>query len=133
MQTDKTAESMVEIRKELRDVLLRRKPDDAELKFAKDSIAIALPGNNETSNEIADSYGEILTFGLKDSYWNDFVGDLTALTPADVNAVGGQADSPGCADLGGGRRSRRRSRSRVRALNFGEVTVLDADGKVVSK
>ena len=53
-----------------------RKPDDAELKFAKDSIAIALPGNNETSDEIADSYGEILTFGLKDSYWNDFVGDL---------------------------------------------------------
>jgi hypothetical protein len=32
---------MVEIRKELRDVIGARKPDDAELKFARDSIAIA--------------------------------------------------------------------------------------------
>jgi predicted Zn-dependent peptidase len=31
VQTDKTAESMVEIRKELRDVIGARKPDDAEL------------------------------------------------------------------------------------------------------
>ena len=69
VQTDKTAESMVEVRKELQDIIGARKPDAAELKFAKDSIAIALPGNNETSNEIADSYAEILTYGLKDSYW----------------------------------------------------------------
>src|SRR4029079_11883187 len=94
VQTDKTAESMVEIRKELRDIIGTRKPDDAELKFAKDSIAIALPGNNETSDEIADSYGEILTFGLKDSYWNDYVADLAKLTPADVNASSGKLVHP---------------------------------------
>ena len=105
VQTDKTAESMVEIRKELREVLTTRKPDDAELKFAKDSIAIALPGNNETSDEIAGSYGEILTFGLKDTYWNDFVGEVTALTPADVNKSRRRAHSSGSAHLGGGGRS----------------------------
>ena len=132
VQTDKTAESMVEIRKELREVLTTRKPDEAELKFAKDSIAIALPGNNETSDEIANSYGEILTFGLKDDYWNTFVGDLTALTPADVNASAGKLVKPDAltwvvvGDLSKIEKS-------VRALNFGEVTVLDADGKVVSK
>ncbi len=104
VQTDKTAESMVEILKELRDVIGTRKPDDAELKFAKDSIAIALPGNNETSNEIANSYAEILTYGLKDSYWNDYVGDLTALTPARVNRVRRPADPPRCAHLGRGGR-----------------------------
>ena len=27
----------------------------------------------QISNEIADSYGEILTFGVKDSDWNDYV------------------------------------------------------------
>jgi zinc protease len=132
VQTDKTAESMTEIRKELRDVIGSRKPDDAELKFAKDSIAIALPGNNETSNEIADSYGEILTFGLKDSYWNDFVGDLTALTPANVNESAGKLIHPDSltwvvvGDLA-------KIEKNVRALNFGEVTILDADGKVVAK
>ena len=132
VQTDKTAESMVEIRKELREVLTTRKPEEAELKFAKDSIAIALPGNNETSSEIANSYGEILTYGLKDTYWNDFVGDLTALTPADVNASAGKLVHPDSltwlvvGDLSKIEKS-------VRALNFGEVTILDADGKTVTK
>jgi zinc protease len=132
VQTDKTAESMVEIQKELREVLTTRKPDDKELKFAKDSIAIALPGNNETSNEIAGSYGEILTFGLKDSYWNDFVGELTALTPADVNASAGKLIKPDAltwivvGDLS-------RIEKPIRAGNFGEVTILDVDGKPVTK
>jgi zinc protease len=132
VQTDKTAESMTEIRKELREILTTRKPDAAELKFATDSIAIALPGSNETSTEIAGSYGEILTYGLKDSFWNDFVGDLNALTPADVNAVAGKLIQPEAmtwivvGDLA-------KIEKPVRALNFGEVTVIDADGKVVAK
>ena len=132
VQTDKTAESMVEIRKELREILDTRKPTDAELKFAQDSIAIALPGNNETSDEIANSYGEILTFGLKDSYWNDFVGDLTSLTTADVNKSAGRLIHPDAltwvvvGDLS-------KIEAKVRALNLGEVTVIDADGKVLAK
>jgi zinc protease len=129
VQSDKTAESMTEIRKELREVLTTRKPDQAELKFAVDSIAIALPGNNETSNEIANSYEEIVTYGLKDSYWNDFVGDLTSLTLADINASAGKLIHPDgltwvvVGDLA-------KIEKGVRALGFGEVTVLDADGKV---
>jgi zinc protease len=132
VQTDKTAESMIEIRKELRDLLTTKKTDDAELKFTKDSIAIALPGNNETSTEIAGSYGEILTFGLKDSYWNDFVGDITALTPAQVNAAAGDLIHPEVltwvvvGDLS-------KIEKPIRALNFGEVTVIDADGNPVAK
>jgi len=130
VQTDKTAESMVEIRKELRDVIGTRKPDDAELKFARDSIAIALPGSNETSSEIANSYGEIVTFGLKDSYWNDLVGDLNALTPALLNESSGRLVHPDSltwvvvGDLS-------KIEKAVRALDFGEVTVLDTDGRPV--
>jgi zinc protease len=128
VQTDKTAESMLEIRKELREVLSTRKPDEAELAFAKDSIAIALPGNNETSDEIANSYAEILTYGLKDTYWNDFVGEVTALTPADINESAGRLIHPDVltwvvvGDLA-------KIEDKVRALDFGEVTVIDSDGK----
>jgi zinc protease len=132
VQTDRTADAMREILKELRDVIGARKPDVAELDFAKDSVAIALPGNNETSNEIADSYAEILTFGLEDTYWNDFVGEINALTPADVNAAAGKLIHPDAltwvvvGDLA-------KIEKPVRALNFGEVTVLDTDGKAVSR
>ena len=132
VQTDKTAESMTEIRKELRDLLGSKKTDDAELKFTKDSIAISMPGNNETSGEIAGSWGEIVTFGLKDTYWNDFVGDLIALTPAQVNAAAGNLVHPDAltwvvvGDLS-------KIEKPVRALNFGEVTVIDPDGNPVTK
>ncbi len=132
VQTDKTAESMVEIRKELQEVLTTRKPDARELDFAKDSIAIAMPGNNETSDEIANSYAEILTFGLKDSYWNDFVGEVTSLTPADVNQAASKLIKPDAltwvvvGDLS-------KIEAKIRAMNFGEVTVIDADGKPVTR
>jgi len=132
VQTDKTAESMREIQKELLNVIGAKKPDEAELKFAQDSIAISLPGNNETSGEIAGSWGEILTFGLKDSYWNDFVGALSALTPADVNASAGKLIHPEAltwvvvGDLSKIEKS-------VRALELGEVSVIDADGKPVTR
>jgi zinc protease len=130
VQTDKTAESMVEIRKELRELLTTRKPTEAEVQFAKDSIAIALPGQNETADEIAGSYGEILTYGLKDSYWNDFVGEVTAVSVDDINKSAGKLIHPDAltwvvvGDLS-------KIEAKVRALNFGEVTVLDADGKPV--
>lgn len=130
VQTDKTAESMLEIRKELQEVIGQRKPDEAELEFARDSIAIALPGSNETSNEIANSYAEIITFGLKDSYWNDLVGELNALTPALVNESAARLVHPDSltwvvvGDLA-------KIEKPVRALNFGEVTVLDTDGRPV--
>ena len=132
VQTDKTAESMIEIQKELREVLTTRKPDARELKFAQDTIAIALPGKNETSDEIADSYGEILTYGLKDSYWNDFVGEVTSLTLADVNKSAGSLIHPDVltwvvvGDLS-------KIETKVRALNLGEVTVIDTDGKPVAR
>ncbi|HTU64849.1 MAG TPA: pitrilysin family protein [Steroidobacteraceae bacterium] len=132
VQTDKTAESMVEMRKELTEVLGSRKPTDAELKFAKDTIIIALPGSNETSTEIAGSYEEILTYGLKDSYWNDLVGDLGALTLADVNASAGRLIHPEgltwivVGDLA-------KIEKPIRALGFGDVTVLDADGRPVAR
>jgi len=132
VQTDKTAESMLEIRKELTEVLTTRKPTEAELKFAQDSIAIALPGNNETSDEIANSYAEILTFGLKDSFWNDYVGEVTSLTTAEVNKSAPRLIHPDAltwvvvGDLS-------KIEAKVRALNLGEVTVLDADGKAQTK
>jgi zinc protease len=132
VQTDKTAESMLEIRKELREVLGDRKPTEEELAFAKDSLAIALPGNNETSDEIANSYAEILTYGLKDSYWNDFVGSVNALTTADLGKSAARLIHPDSltwvvvGDLS-------KIEAKVRALNFGEVTVIDADGKPVGR
>ena len=130
VQTDKTAESMAEIRKELTDITGSRKPTEKEILEAKNGLTLTLPGNNETVSEVLGSYANVLTFGLPDTYWNDFVGQVTALTPADFSAAAGRLiDTKATTWLVVG--DLEKIEAKIRALNLGEVKVLDADGKVL--
>ncbi|HEY8508384.1 MAG TPA: pitrilysin family protein, partial [Steroidobacteraceae bacterium] len=130
VQTDKTAEAMQETLKELRDILGARTASEDEIEFARNSIALALPGSNETANDVAGSYSDIIIYGLPDTYWNDFVRDINALTPQQVAEATKKLIHPDSltwvvvGDLS-------RIEDSVRKLNFGEVRVLDAEGNVV--
>jgi zinc protease len=130
VQTDKTSESVQEIVKELKEILGTRPPTDEEIKFARDSLVLQLPGSNETSSEVAGSYADIVTYGLKDSYWNDFVGEVKAMTPARLTSAAQKLVRPDAltwvivGDLS-------KIEAGVRKLNLGEVKVLDPDGNVV--
>jgi len=130
VQTDKTAESMQEMLKELRDLAGPRPPSDKEIRFAKDTLVQALPGRNETSLEIAGSYADILTYGLPDDYLNNFVGEVEALSPAQLQAAGAELVHPQAltwivvGDLSA-------IEPAVRKLDIGEIRVLDADGRVL--
>ena len=90
----------------------------------------ALPGENETSSQVASSYADILTFGLPDTYLNDFVGQVEALTPAQVEAAGVELVHPQAltwivvGDLSV-------IEAGVRKLDLGEVRVLDTDGRIL--
>jgi len=130
VQTDKTAESIQEMVKELKEILGSRPPTDAEIKFAQDSLVLQLPGSNETSSEVAGSYADIVTYGLKDTYWNDFVGEVKQMTPEKLTAAARKLVQPDAmtwivvGDLA-------KIEADVRKLNLGEVKVLDADGNVL--
>jgi zinc protease len=127
VQTDKTAESMQEALKELRNLLGPQPLSADEIKFAKDSIVLSLPGENETAGEVASSYNNILVYGLPDSYYNDLVGKVNDLTPAALSSAASKLIHPNAltwivvGDLS-------KIEAPVRKLNFGEVTVLDSDG-----
>jgi zinc protease len=130
VQSDKTAESLAEIRRELQEITTTRKPTEKEIAEARNSLVLTLPGNNETVAEISGSYANILVFGLPDTYWNDYVGKVTALTPADFATAAGQlVDLNAMTWLVVG--DLEKIEAKVRALNIGEVTVLDVDGKTV--
>ena len=128
VQTDKTAESMQEALKELRNLLGPKPLTADEIKFAKDSIVLSLPGENETAGEVAGSYNNILVYGLPDSYYNDLVGKVNDLTPAALSSAATKLIHPDSltwivvGDLS-------KIEEPVRKLNLGEVTVLDSDGK----
>ncbi len=130
VQTDKTAESILETAKELRALAGPRPPTDNEIRFAKDSLVLTLPGSNETSREVAASYGEILTYGLPDTYFNDFVGRVQALTPVQLREAATRLIHPDAitwivvGDLAA-------IEAPVRMLGLGDVQVLDADGTVI--
>jgi zinc protease len=130
VQSDKTAESMKEIMKELQEVLTSRPPEEKEIHFARDSLVLGLPGSNETAGEVAGSYAAIITYGLPDSYWNDFVSEVNALTPAQLQSAAQKLVRPEAltwvivGDLA-------KIEDGIRKLELGEVKVLDADGKVI--
>ncbi|MDB6044493.1 MAG: insulinase family protein [Gammaproteobacteria bacterium] len=130
VQTDKTAESMREMLKELRDLVGARQPSETEIRFAKDTLVRALPGSNETSSEVASSFADILTYGLPDSYLNDFVGEVEALSPSQLQAAASALVHPDAltwfvvGDLSS-------IEANVRKLDMGTVKVLDADGNVL--
>jgi len=132
VQTDKTAESMVEVRKELADAVGKRPLKEAELEQARKALVLSLPGENETTPEVAGSFLNILTFGLPDSYYNDYVGKVRGLTLAQANAALKRLVRPQAltwivvGDLA-------KVEARVRKLGFGEVTILDADGNEVKR
>jgi zinc protease len=121
---------MREMLKELRDITTSRQPTEKEIRFAQDTLVRALPGQNETSSQVAASYADILTYGLPDSYLNDFVGEVEALTPPQLQAAGAELVHPEAltwivvGDLSV-------IEANVRKLDIGEVKVLDTDGHVL--
>ncbi|MES0872912.1 M16 family metallopeptidase [Sinimarinibacterium thermocellulolyticum] len=127
VQADKTVESMREIRRELEAVRGKAPLQQEEIDFARNSLVRSLPGENETVGDIAGSYTTILVHGLADDYWNDYADRIGGLTPAAVNEAARRLLQPQAltwvvvGDLA-------RIEQPIRALGWGEVSVLDADG-----
>ena len=63
VQTDKTAESMVEILAEMRAITSTQPPSEDEITLAKSIKTLSLPGRWETIDAIASSISQIVRFG----------------------------------------------------------------------
>ena len=130
VQADKTIESIKEMDRELRGFVCKKGVSKTELQLSADNLVVGLPGDNETAGEVAGSYLNILQFGLPDSYYNDLVPKVEAMTPQQADAAAKKFLKPDqltwviVGDLS-------KIEAPVRALKLGEVKVLDADGKVL--
>jgi zinc protease len=130
VQADKTVESLREVLKELKAVVGENPLTDQELAKAKDQLTLSLPGRWETSRAVAGSIAEIVEFGLPPDYFNAYPAALRALTLDEVNAVARRLLHPEkLVWLVVGDRAA--IEAGVRSLGFGEVRVIDADGKAV--
>ena len=127
VQTDKARESLIELEKELRDILERRPPTGEELKRAQANQTLRLPGAWETISAVGNSVGEIVRFGLPDDYFTSYPGKVRALSVTDLSRAAKQVvrpDSLVWVIVG----DRMKIESGIRDLGWGDIQFLDADG-----
>ncbi len=132
VQTDKTALAMIEIKRELEDIREARPPTADEIAKVKDKRTLSLPGRWETSGAVVSSLAAIERFGWPADYWDTYGDRIRALDEAEIRQAARDRIHPHrliwliVGDLG-------RIEAEVRALGYGEVRVLDADGQVVAE
>ncbi|CAA9329261.1 MAG: Zinc protease, partial [uncultured Gemmatimonadaceae bacterium] len=130
VQTDKTKESVQEMMKELAAATGARPMTAAEVTQARDQQTRTLAGRWETGNAVAASLREIVTYGLPEDYYATYASRVAAVTPAAVQGAAGRLLKPGrmvWVVVG----DRDKIEPEIRALNMGEVRLLDADGNPV--
>ncbi|HXH06302.1 MAG TPA: insulinase family protein, partial [Vicinamibacterales bacterium] len=127
VQTDKTAEALREIFKEL-DGMRAPVPAD-ELDRAKNYLALGLPRDFETTRDIAARLSELFVYELPEDYYEQYVARLQAVTAADVARVARQHLDPRrfAVVIAGDRKV---IEAPVRALGLGPVEPLPAEQAV---
>ncbi len=132
VQTDRTAESMAEIDRELRGIRSggNRPATADELAKVTDQSTLTLPGRWETNAAVMSSIIEMKRFDLPDDYWDTFADTVRSIDLADVNQQADrllQPDNMVWIVVG----DRSRVEESIRALGLGEMRFLDADGAPV--
>jgi len=130
VQSDRTGDAIIELRKELRGILGERPIEPDELERAKASLTLTLPGSWETMGAVAFTISEIVAFGLDDRYFDTYADKVraqTSATVADAAARTVQPDHLVWVIVG----DRARIEPALRQLDLGEIHLVDADGNPV--
>ncbi|MCH8070537.1 MAG: insulinase family protein [Proteobacteria bacterium] len=130
VQTDKTMESMAEIKRELTEYLGDNPATEEEIDKVKSNNTLSLPGRWETAAAVLRDIGEIVTYDLPDDYWDtyaDKVRNVSGEQIAEAAAAVIKPDNLIWVVVG----DREKIESRIRELEFGEITLLDQDGNEI--
>ena len=79
-----TADAILDALAELGGIRGPRPPTESELTLAKASLTRGYPRNFETAAQVARGIAQLVLFGLRDSYFAEFVRNVQAVTAADV-------------------------------------------------
>ena len=87
IQTVSTKEAVQEFIKELQGIRGSRPVTAQELEVNKQSFIRRFPSGFETVGGISNQLANLVTYGLPDSYFNDYIAKINAVTVEDVNRV----------------------------------------------
>ncbi|MEZ5562769.1 MAG: pitrilysin family protein [Gammaproteobacteria bacterium] len=130
VQSDKTAESLGEIRREITEIATTRPASDAEVALVKRSNTLSLPGQWETGAAVLGSISKLVEFGLPDDYWASYADAVRSLSPAQVNQATRDHLQPGnlvFVVVG----DRAVIEPGLKALGFDAIQLVDTDGELL--
>ena len=87
VHTASTAEAIQDSLNELDAIRNSRPPSESELALAKASLTRGYPRNFETGQQIARSVAQLALFDLPDTYFEEFVPKVQAVSAADVSSA----------------------------------------------
>jgi zinc protease len=124
----KTDSALLEFMKELN--AIRQSVPASELSRAKRYLQLQLPGNFETTQDIAFQLVPVALYGLPLDYYNNYVQNIEAITEADVARVAQQYINPGALAvvIVGDRKS---IEPGLKAINVGPVVIRDISGQPI--
>jgi len=130
VQTDKTAASMQEIYGELSGIANGKPATEDELARSLDKRTLTLPGRWESSAAVESDVMTLVRYGLDESYWDKYVGDLRKIDLAQVNASAKEHMRPDqmlWVVVG----DREKIEQSIRDANLADLVIVDSEGKVV--
>jgi zinc protease len=130
VQADKTAEAMLEIKRELDEYVSTRSATAAEVATSKNGSILTLPGRWETARAVARDIAALVRFRLPDDYWSRYAELVAGLDVDDVNAAAKRLIAPDRLTwvvVG----DRSVIENQVKALGLGDVSIIDVDGASV--
>jgi predicted Zn-dependent peptidase len=130
VQIDKTAEAMKEMQKEIADFASGAETiSPAEVTRIRNIQNLSLPGAYETASAVLGTISGIVRYERPDDYVFKRKAEIEAMTPAQVQQAAATLDPKTLTWVVVG--DLKQTEAPVRALNLGEVTIIDADGKPV--
>ena len=94
VQTRSTKESVVEFLKELNGIRGAIPVTQAELEYNKQSLIRGFPRGFETVGQIGGRLDDLVVYNLPESYYNDYISKVNAVTLEDVNRVANKYLTP---------------------------------------
>jgi len=94
VHTAATADTIADCLAEFGDISRSRPPSDQEMVMAKASLTRGYPRGFETAQQVARSAGQLSLYNLPDSYFEDFIPRVNAVSQADVVDVAARHVDP---------------------------------------
>ncbi|MEP2058160.1 MAG: pitrilysin family protein [Maribacter litoralis] len=127
VQTDKSAESVTELRKEISEFISTRPVTKEELEKVKTNQILSLPGQWETNSAVNSSIANLVNYGLPDDYYQKYDANVRNLSLQEVRDVSKKIVKPEAVNwfmVG----DRAKIADKLDALGFDAIIEIDADG-----